>query len=212
MKVGRGSSVVPKLISLSSLTVARLPSSKVGGASSTSSLVTSTSESVPSSIVIWNEDDTSLICSLGTSDWLVCTIVRLLALSDPSMMMSRVELHFMHEGILLRISSLAFSSFWTSKFIEFWEQLLMGLFVAPNQSKTDLHTRVSRFCVKQVVSNLSNTMIHEDEASMWSNTKTRDEEWSFLWFELSPISTIMYWELKALLLFLIHIWVGCFGV
>ena len=52
MKVGRGSSVVPKLISLSSSIVACTPCSKAGGASSTFSLVGSASESVSSSIVI----------------------------------------------------------------------------------------------------------------------------------------------------------------
>ena len=52
MKAGRGSSIVLKLISLSSSTVAYTPSSKVGGASSTSSLVASASDSVSSSIVI----------------------------------------------------------------------------------------------------------------------------------------------------------------
>ena len=53
MKVGQGSSVVPKLISLSSSTVAYPPSSKAGGASSNSSLVALASfESLPSSVVI----------------------------------------------------------------------------------------------------------------------------------------------------------------
>ena len=143
---------------------------------------------------------------------LMCTIVRLLTLSDPSVLMSKVELHFMREGTLLRISSLAFFSYWTSKFIKFWEWLSTGLFVAPNRSKTNLHARVSRFCVKQVVFNLSNTVICDGEVSMQSNTEMRNEEWSFLWFELSLTFTIMYWELEALLLFLIYIWAGCLGV
>ena len=52
MKVGRGSLVVPKLIFLSSSTIACPPSSKARGASSAYSLVASASESVPSSTVI----------------------------------------------------------------------------------------------------------------------------------------------------------------
>ena len=52
MKVSRGSSVIPKLISLSSSIVAYTPSSKARGASSTSSLVASASESVSSSTAI----------------------------------------------------------------------------------------------------------------------------------------------------------------
>ena len=51
----------------------------------------------------------------------------------------------------------------------------MGLFVASNQSKTDLHAGVSQFCVKQVVFNLSNTVICDDEASMRLNTEMHDE-------------------------------------
>ena len=132
----------------------------------------------------------------------------LLTLCDLSVLISRVELHFICEGMLLWIS-LAFSFFWSSKFIEFWEQLSTGLFVAPNQSKTDLHIGVSQFCVKQVVFNLSNTVICDDETSMQSNTEMRDEGWSFLWFKLLPTSTIIYWELEAFLLFLIHIWASC---
>ena len=127
-------------------------------------------------------------------------------------LISKVKLCFMREGMLLQISSLAFFSPWTSKFIEFWEWLSISLFVALNRSKTDLQARVLQFCVKQVVFNLSNILIHDVEASMRSSTKTRNEEWSFLWFKLLPTSTVMYWELKALLLFLIHIWVGCSGV
>ena len=71
---------------------------------------------------------------------------------------------------------------------------------------------MSQFCVKQVVFNLSNTVIRDDEALMRSNTEMCDEEWYFLWFELSPSSIVMYWEFEALFLFLIHIWVGYSGV
>ena len=113
-------------------------------------------------------------------------IVRLLTLSEPSVVMSRIDLCFMREGMWLWILLTILSSPWPLAFIWSWEQPMIDAFVVLNQSKVDLCTRSFWFCVGWAILNLLNAEIHDGgklEALMRLNTEIHARNFAPSWFK-----------------------------